>query len=288
MGNVKSDDIRTDTTRPKIHDRAALESDSISLHPLVSWRSVIAGLLIAFLCMAILMSLGLAIGGVSLSNMGTDASNAGRASGIWFLIASLISVFAGSYYAARISKFHTHRIGSAQGLVITSLFFGLFMWQGISAIGWAGNKMTGAVSGAASTMGQASDNPVVSGVVEDAIGDLNLKSSPQTVVSGVVTRLLRGDHEGAKNYLAMQAGVTPQEADRRIADLRGRVDTAMIQVRATAAKAMQGAGLMIFATLVLGCVAAIGGGALGSRANLRRPLTRDELEAVSHFETATV
>ncbi len=268
-----------------------LESDVAHMHALVSWRAVVAGLLISFLTMAILLSLGMAMGGVGLSD-GTSAQNAGIFTGVWFLVSALISLFAGSYFAARISTFHTNRIGSAQGLVIAALFFGLFLWQSFAAIGWAGRMTGNAIGGAASAVSgvanQAADNPTVNKIVQSQLGDLNLRSEPQTVLNGIATRMLSGDTEGAKNYLAAQAGISPTEADRRITELRTQVEQATVQARETAAGALQATGWTLFATLFLGTAAAIGGGALGSLANLRKPLTREQLDSVSHYETAPV
>jgi hypothetical protein len=268
-----------------------LESNTMNMHPLVSWRSVLAGVLVTFLSLAILLSLGMAFGGIGLSG-GTDAQNAGVFTGVWFLVSSVISLFLGSYFAARISKFHTNRIGSAQGLVIASLFFGFFLYQTVSAVGWAGKAVGTAASGAAMAIGvgatQASDNTVVSHIVENAIGDLNLRSEPSTVVTGVGNRLVRGDTDGAKNYLARQANISPAEADRRIAALRAQLDQTMAQAREVAARTLQATGWSLFATMLLGVLSSIGGGALGTLANVRRPLVQEQLGSVSDFHTATI
>lgn len=269
-----------------------LESEMTAFHPLVSWRSIIGGLLVTLLSQTILISLGMAVGGISLDVGGTSAASAGVFTGIWFLISSLISLFAGSYFAARISKFHTNRIGSAQGLVIAALFFGFFLWQTVATIGWVGRTAGQAIGGSAQMIGtglnQASQNPLVGEVVEDALGDLNLRSPPQVVISGVASRLIRGNSEGAKNYLARQAGISPAEADRRIAQLQTQVNQVLTQASEGAIKALQALGWSLFATLLLGTAAAVSGGALGSRANLRKPLTREQVEAISEFRTAPV
>jgi hypothetical protein len=268
-----------------------LESDAAHFHPLVSWRSVVAGLFVSFLTLAILLSLGIAFGGIGLDD-GTTAQNAGIFSGVWFLVSSLIALFAGSYFAARISKFQNNRLGSAQGLVIASLFFGLFLWQTATALGWAGRAAGSAVSGASSAVGQGvsqlSGNQVVNNIVDDAIGDLNLRSEPSVVAQGVASRLISGNTEGAKNYLARQAGITPAEADQRIAALRSQVDQALVTAREQGAAALKALGWTLFATLLLGAAASVGGGALGSRANLRKPLTREQADAVEGYSAAPV
>jgi hypothetical protein len=274
------------TRRRDSTDDTVLESDLAHFHPLVSWRSVIAGLLVAFLTMVILLSLGMAVGGIGLEG-GTSAQSAGIFTGVWFLVSSLISLFAGSYFAARISKFHTNRIGSAQGLVIASLFFGLFLWQTLGAIGWVGGMAGGAISGTANVAGagvqQAAQSPAVQNAIDNAIGDLNLRSDPQTVATGVLTRLLQGDATGARDYLARQANIPPAEAERRIGEMRGQTEQAMAQARDATATALKATGWSLFATLLLGAAAAIGGGALGSAANFRKPLTREQRHAVEDF-----
>lgn len=282
MADIRVDNRRTVTAGSPY----ALESDLAHLHPLVSWRSVVAGLLVSFLTLSILLTLGMAFGGHGLDD-GASAQNAGIFTGVWFLVSSIIALFAGSYFAARISKFHTNRIGSAQGLVIASLFFGFFLYQTFSALGWVGRTATSAVSSTASVAAsgaeKAAGNSTVNSLVQDKLGDLNLKSDPKTVASGVASRLVSGNTEGAKDYLASQAGISEAEADRRIAGFRDQVGQASNQAREGAAKALQATGWTLFATLVLGALSAIGGGALGSRANLRRPLTREQMNAVGDY-----
>lgn len=260
-----------------------LESDLVNPHALISWRSIVAGLLLAFFTMTGLIGLGLAFGGIGLDDE-TSARGAGIFTGIWFVVSALISIFVGSYFAARISKFRTGRIGSAQGLVIAALFVGFFLYQTLATIGMAGQAMGGMIKGSggmiARGMDKAAESPVinnaVSNVAEDAIGDLNLKSDVRTVGTGVATRLVRGDPEGAKNYLSMQAGITPAEADTRIAQMKTRVDKVIEDAREGTAAALKSVGWSLFLLTLLGSVAAIAGGAMGSVANFRKPLIRQE------------
>lgn len=268
----------------------ALESDLSSMHPLISWRSVVAGLLIAFFTMTGLLGLGLAFGGIGMSE-NTSASSAGIFTGIWFLVSALVSLFIGSYFAARVSKFQTGRIGSAQGLVIAALFLGFFLYQTLAAIGSLGGAAGSLIGKTARVAGQgveqAAQNPTISNTVgnmaEDALGDLNLKSDPKIVATGVANRLISGNAEGAKNYLAMQAGITPAEADSRIAQLKAQADKTIDDAKMVAADAMKATGWTLFLLVGLGAISAVGGGALGSVANFRNPLSREQyLSAHSH------
>lgn len=259
-----------------------LETDSESMHALISWRAVVAGLLISLFTMTAFIGLGLAFGGIGLED-GASARSAGVFTGVWFLFSALISIFVGSYFAARVSKFRLGRIGSAQGLVIASLFLGFFLYQTVVAIGTAGSMAGSMLGKTASAMGQGaaniSQNEAVTGalrsITEDAMGDLNLKSSPGEVAQAVGGRLLRGDTVGAKNILAREAGITPTEADARIATMKSQVDQTVVEAREGAATALKSTGWSLFLLVTLGALAAIFGGGLGSVANFRKPLIRE-------------
>lgn len=264
-----------------------LESNSSNTHPLISWRSVVAGLLISFFTMAGLLGLGMAFGGISM-NEDTSASSAGIFTGIWFLVSALLSLFVGSYFAARVSKFQTGRIGSAHGLVIAALFLGFFFYQTVSAIGSIGSAAGSLLGKTANLAGrgveQASQSNAITTAVgnmaEDALGDLNLRSDPKVVATGVANRLMSGNVEGAKNYLALQAGISPAEADAKIAQLKIQADKAVGDAKMAAADAMKATGWSLFLMVVLGALAAVGGGGLGSVANFRNPLSREQYQTM--------
>jgi hypothetical protein len=268
-----------------------LEIETINSHALISFRSIVAGLLIAAFCMLGLLGLGLAFGGIGM-DQDTSAKSAGIFTGVWFLVSALLSIFVGSYFAARISKFRTGRIGSAQGLVIAALFLGFFLYQTVSAIGSLGSA-AGSIVGKSGSMiaqgaQQASQNDQVSNAVssmaEDTLGNLNLKQDPTVVARGVGTRLYRGDTEGAKNYLAMQAGISPLEADARINQAKANIDKFVADTKEATGTALRSAGWSLFLLVILGALSAVGGGALGSVANFRKPLVinRDTVYTQQH------
>lgn len=267
----------------RTRDVQGLESDLATMHPLISWRSVVAGVLISFFTMTGLLGLGMAFGGIGL-DADTSLQSAGIFTGIWFLVSAILSIFAGSYFAARVSKFQTGRIGSAQGLVIAALFLGFFLYQSLSAIGTAGSAAGSFLGKSASMVGQgaqqAAQNPAINNAISDladnALADLNLSTDPSTVATAVGSRLVRGDTEGAKNYLARQAGITPAEADARIAQMKARVDRAVDETKEGASTALRSFGWSLFLLAVLGALASVAGGALGSVANFRKPLSRDQ------------
>ena len=257
----------------------SLELDNQSMHPLISWRSVVAGLLISFFFMIGLLGLGMAFGGIGMQD-GTTAKSASLFSSLWFLVSALISLFAGSYFAARISKFQLGRVGSAQGLVIAALFLGAFLYETITVIGgigqFAGSFLGKTVDVVETGFEKISDSPVLKDVAQEVVGDLKLKDTPQAVATGIATRLIRGDAKGAKIYLAEEAGITEAQANQRISAAKQRVDLALIKTRVGAAKALKSTGWSLFFLVFLGSVSAVLGGSLGSVANYRKPLAPRE------------
>lgn len=270
-----------------------MEVETINTHALISFRSIVAGLLVALFTMAGLLGLGLAFGGIGMDE-DTSAKSAGIFTGVWFIATVVISLFIGSYFAARVSKFRTGRIGSAQGLVIASIFVGFFLYQTISAIGSIGSIAGSLIgkSGSALVSGaqKAAENPTITSSVSDmtekALGDLNLRSDPKDVARGLGTRLVQGDAEGAKNYLAAEAGITPQEADIRIAQMRRQVAQTVDEAKEAAGTALKSTGWTLFLMVILGAIAGSTGGALGSVANLKNPLVINREERPLHGKLA--
>lgn len=268
-------------SRHSISHDGPLETELSTSHALISWRSIVAGLLVSMFTMTGLLGLGLAVGGIGLDN-DVSAQSAGIFTGVWFLVSTLLSLFVGSYFAARVSKFRTGRIGSAQGLVIAALFLGFFLYQTVMAIGSAGSMVGSFVSGSGSMIasgaqklaGNEAVTNSISNFAEDALGDLKLRSNPTDVAKGLGTRLYRGDTEGAKNYLAREAGITPTEADARIAQLKAQSDKVISETKEGAATALRSTGWSLFLLVLLGALSSVFGGAMGSVANFRKPLIR--------------
>jgi hypothetical protein len=256
----------------------------ISTTPLISWRSVAAGLFLSSLVMIGLLGLGMAFGGIGM-DADTAAKSAGLFSGIWFSASAFVSILAGSYFAARLSKFQTGRIGAAQGLVIASFVVSFIVYLSISIAGSIGASMGTVISKSAGLAArgaqEASENQTVMKYVnlyaEDAMSELNLRAEPSVVAQGVVTRLINGDADGAKNYLARQANITPAEADAKIASVRAMIETRIEQAKVAVGNGLESAGWAIFLLAAVGALASVLGGMLGARSNHARPLAAQEV-----------
>jgi hypothetical protein len=258
---------------------------------LVSWGCLFAGLLLTLLTFSGLVALGVAFGGIGLSG-GTTAQSVGIFTGVWFVLSAAIALFTGGYLSVRLTKFRNDIIGIAHGFVIAALFVLLLLNQTATAVGWLTRAASDAAGGAAAIVGggmnAASQSGMVNDMVEDSLADLNLKSDAQVVIPGVANRLLRGDTEGAKNYLARQAGVPPAEVDARIAALRTQVDQAVVKAREATADAMKATGWSLFLLIVLGAISAGLGGLLASQINNRKPLAKTVDEGMPGYTTVSV
>lgn len=235
---------------------------------LVCWKSILAGLVLALVTFIGIMALGVAFGGIAISDSGTTAKKVLSYTAGFVVIATLLGAFVGSYYSARVSKIRVDMQGCMQGLVVGSLLILLVLCQSMSAIGTFG-QATAQVFGSTVATGAvaAGHNAMTSELVEDQLSDLKLKSNPEIVVKGVVSRLVRQDVESAKNYLAYQAGLTPGEADQKIATAKAKVDEALSKAREAASDTMKATGWTLFVLIVLGLIASVLGGLVGAKCN---------------------
>ena len=254
--------------------RTPITTHSTHRH-LVCWRSAFAGLAVALVTYIGALALAIAFGGIGLSD-GSTAQNAGIFAGVSVAVATVLATFVGAYYSVRVSRFQVDIMGSVQGLLVGAVFLSFVVFQVLSVVGTVGQATAQTLGATASAIGSgaasASQNPMIRDIVEDNFADLKLKSEPSVVVSGTASRLLRGDNEGAKNYLAGQAGITPAEADQKIAAVKLQMDEAAKKARDAAATALKTTGWSLFLVLALGMIAASLGGVLAAVCNTRQAL----------------
>jgi len=237
-------------------------------HHVICWKSAFAGLAVALVTFFALVALGAAFGGIGLSE-DTTIRKVSFFTAAALVLSVFLSAFAGSYYSVRVARMKIDLTGIVQGTLVGSLMLLLVMGQTLSVAGSL-LKATGAlVGGVTAGAGAAAMDPAVQDVFEDAAGDLKLKSEPSVVAKGVATRLLRGDQESAKNYLAYQASLTPAQADAKLQEAKAKADAAMAKAREAAAKALKATGWTIFLLLVTGLLASSLGGLLAVKANER-------------------
>lgn len=134
-----------------------------------------------------------------------------------------------------------------------------------------GDKAAETMGATASAVGREtislSQNPMAPEIIEDAIGDLNLKSSPEVVIRRVASKLMRGDQEGAKNYLAFESGLAPSEVDARINTAKSKMDEAIKKAREATATTLKTVGWSSFLLIALGMIVSVLGGFLATKCN---------------------
>ena len=242
---------------------------------LISWKSIFAGLIVAVIAHLALSALGAGIGGASASSSladGGNASGAAAGTGIWIGIAALLALFIGSYFATRTSPFITARVGAAQGLIIAAMFFAFLIYGAGMTVGAAGKGLGSMASAVGKGAGDISSSPAVQSTISKALGGANLKSDPSVVAQNLTSMMIRGDNDGAKNYLVYQTGMSRAEIDSKITTMKAEFDQKARDAGVAAAKGVSAAGWSLFIVLVLGAAASIFGGGLGSRANSKSPL----------------
>jgi hypothetical protein len=243
-------------------------TESFSVH----WRAVFAGFFLSGLVYMILTSIGVAIGAGQaqevLQSSGT-AEAVARGLGIWMLASILVSLFVGCYAASRASGLIATRVGYIQGAVITSLFLSAMIIEGGALLSSSLGSIKNAVAGVSQNL---MDSPAVTNAIEDALGDTELKSPPNVVVSGVISRMVNSDSQSVVDYLSAQTGMSEEEAAARYQDMKARVTTTANDLGQKAADLTRKTAWFASVLMLLGTVFGMFGGALGAQMNMRKPV----------------
>ncbi|MBY0472202.1 hypothetical protein K2X30_13635 [bacterium] len=253
-------------------------------HGVISWRSILAGLFVSLIVAAILMTFGMAIGGIVLGNV-DDTSQSLRASGIfggtWSILTAFLSLLAGAYFTARISIFYSRAICMAEGLVVASLFVAVMGLQLVSLTGFAARAAAGVMGSTALAVGSSPNSRAVFGdLVEDQLSGVQLRGDSHAVVAGVLNRLLRGETEAAKNFLATNTSLTRDQVNTNIERISSGLARAGEEARLATAQGLRAMGWIMFSYLIFSVVGALIGGVIGSRANQKSAISDKELPSL--------
>ncbi|WP_413586994.1 hypothetical protein [Bdellovibrio sp. HCB274] len=238
---------------------------------LVCWRSALAGVVIGLVTMIGVLTLSVAFGGIGLED-GSTAKNATIFAGVSIVVALILGNFTGSYYAVRIARRRVDVVGVMQGLLVGGICVLLMVCHTMASVATLG-KVTGAALGAAaSTAGgiAATQTPMINDMIQDSLVGRKLASDADVIVKNLASRLVRGDQESAKNYLAAQAGMSQDDADKTVAALKEKTDQAMEEARKAAATTFKAVGWSSFVMIALAMIAAALGGMVGAVCNERR------------------
>ncbi len=244
---------------------------------LLCWRTTVAGILISLMAYMLLSALG--IGVVGLASQSAIENETGglvlaTGAGVWMGLSAVISLFAGSYFAVRMSKNITNKVGIAQGLVVASSFFIILTVLASSAVGSLSMGLGNIISGMGKTVTTVGASPRVQDTINNVMGSTaHFKSDPAIVAEGLTVRLAQGDVESAKSYYAYQTGQTKAQVSAKIEQLKLQFDRTAKDVGEKAAAFLGGTGLSLFFVFLVGFVSAGIGGRIAAHSNAERPLT---------------
>lgn len=248
---------------------------------LLCWKSILGGVLISIMSYMILAALGAGIVGSAAQNVierQENGSALATGSGLWLGLAAVISLFLGSYFAVRVAKSITNKVGAAHGFVIGSIFFILLAVEAGSGLNTLSRGFGHLLDGMAKGTANVSSSPMVQDAVNRALGSANLKADPKTVAEGLAVRLIQGDTDSAKSYYSYQTGISGADLDAKITLLKTDFDRAVKDAGEKAARVVSDTGWSLFVTFIVGLLAALIGGRIAAHANTDRPLAAEEVD----------
>jgi Protein of unknown function (DUF2795) len=277
----------------------------------MSWGSVLAGAVVAGASMILLSLLGVALGagGLLTQTTASDMAGYGLGAGIWSAVNLILSMGFGAYVAARLSGTHSHLDAELHGITVWAvaiLLVTVLLAQAVGAILGTVASTAGTAAGSAVSTATTS----LAGGVTQQIGPQNLvnqleqslssSGDPTQMTRAQITseiatlagrRVVNGsltdqERDRLTTLVAAQAGVSKEEAARRVTRMEQDAVAALAQTeqqaRKVAAAAAHGAAAgakALFSGLLLSLAGAMVGAWLGTRhARLLTPIQEHEYD----------
>lgn len=273
---------------PEVNIAVVEESGPLELERPVSWRAVLAGVVVALVVQVLLAVLGGAIGLAFVDPTRADNPDAGTMTVvaiIWWTLSGILAAWAGGVTAGRLcgrpatttAAWHGLVAWAATTLVIFYLMttaIGGIVGGAFSALGTVAGSAAGAVAGVAPAVTEAVD-PF--GGVETSLNDAIGVNDPTAARTALISMArgaftAEGDASGpamdrAVDAFARATGTTPDEAREQLAAWKAEYDEAVATAEAeareaadAARKAASGAGIVAVIALVFGALAGWFGG----------------------------
>ncbi|MBV9200956.1 MAG: DUF2795 domain-containing protein [Alphaproteobacteria bacterium] len=297
------------------HLPTAVRVGSRRTYSRMSWGSVLAGAVVAGASMILLSLLGVAIGAGGLlftQTTAADMAGYGLGAGIWTAVNLILSMGFGAYVAARLSGTHSHLDAELHGITVWGvaiLFMTVLLAHAVGAIigtvaSTAGTAASSAVSGAGSLASGVAQQVSPKGLVDQLQETLTSSGDPTQMtraqINGEIAtlagrRIVNGsltdqERDRLTTLVAADAGISKEEAARRVARMEQDATAALAnteqQARKAAETAARGAAAgakALFSALLLSLAGALVGAWLGTRH--ARVLTPHEPEYDTHTTT---
>jgi hypothetical protein len=262
----------------------------------VSWAAVIGGALTAVAITLLLVALGAGIGLSSISPWSPanpSATTFTLLAAVWLIIVQWLSSGLGGYLAGRLRTkwvgLHTDEVffrDTAHGFLawaLATVLVAAFATSSFSsAVGTATQAVSNVAGGAASgaTQAAANQSPISTDYFLDTLfrrDQPDSNASPQdarTEAGRILARSIANGSldPGDKTYLAKliaaRAGISPQDAEKRIDDTMNQMKAATDKAKQTAdaaRKASATASYYLFFSMLIGAFIASAAGAVGGR-----------------------
>jgi hypothetical protein len=265
--------------------------------------------------MILLSLLGVAFGAGGLhfsQSTASDMAGYGLGAGIWTAINLILSMGFGAYVAARLSGTHSHLDAELHGITVWAvaiLMMTVLLAQAVGSIvgtvtSTAGTAASSAVGTAGSLASGVTQQLSPKGLVDQLEETLTSSGDPTQMTRAQITseiatlagrRIVNGsltdqERDRLATLVAAQAGISKEEAARRVARMEQDAVTALAnteqQARKAAETAARGAAAGakgLFSALLLSLAGALVGAWLGTRH--ARVLTPHEAEYDTHTTT---
>lgn len=262
--------------------------ETVTIAPALSWRAILAGVVIAIVVQLLLSILGGAIG-LTLINPTESGNPSGTAATIvatvWWTLSGILAAWTGGVTAGRLSGAPGTITAAWHGMIawaVTTLFIvwllasaaGGIIGGAFSLLGGIASTATQAASAAAPAAAQAAD-PF--GGIEASLNDtLGVKdpAAGRAALASFVRSAFTADEADAQasldraaDALARATGTSPDDAKKKLADWKAQYDQTVASAKEkaaeaanTARKAAASAGILAFVALVFGALAGWFGG----------------------------
>jgi hypothetical protein len=268
----------------------------------ISPWAVLAGAIVGVVVLFLLGLLGLGIGLATMDPAagGDDSPGGGALSigtAIWGIISFLIALFAAGWIAGRLAGDPKQLDGLLHGVVAWALTTLVVMWlltTTVSSIIGGAFSLLGNVAAASGQAVQAAASQVGGETLADAAQQLPWERIQQRVEQALpadvdldreaLMAAFRelvvegGDRQAVTDILVQQGGMTQEEAESTLQNLEAEYEQTVQEVEQQAAQAAETAAATVssaafwsFIALLLGAIAAAGGGWMGA--------PRDEIAA---------
>ena len=259
----------------------------------VSWGAIFAGATAVIAVELLLNLFGAGVGAATINPQQGQLPGQGLAVGavVWFVLSCMISLFIGGWVAGRLADSPSKQAGALHGFVTWAVASLVLVFMLTTAVG-------GLLGGAASVLGQTaslagrgaqSAAPVVTDVIGQATGvtpeqvradagDLARDPNFQAFVTGVIRngQVTDQDRQALANLLVEQRNMSTDQANATIDRWQAQITQGAQQAKQATAQAATAAASGVskgafgsFFALLLGLVAAVAGGWIGTREFLR-------------------